>query len=89
MPGTPGHDDRGSVRPAFVLSVAELEARVEDLKRDGVDPVERSALTAAQRTAALTARSDAFSHATQGKGKPMGYGHGSRERYLKETGQKA
>lgn len=65
-----------------------LEEKVAKLKAEGVDPTDRASITAEERHAAGVARGDFFASVTQGKGKPSTYGHGSRERTLKETGRK-
>lgn len=69
----------------FMRLEDELEAKVARLKAEGVSREERADLTADERKAAMSARGGAFAAATQGRGKPMSYGHGSREKYLKET----
>lgn len=69
----------------WLKGAVELEAAVEQSRDDGGDPVERAEATAELRTKVLRGRSDAFQAATQRKRMPTTYGHGSRERYLKET----
>lgn len=55
-----------------------LEEKVQKLKDKGVDPTDRASITAKERHAAGVARGDFFAKMTQGRGKPMSYGHGSR-----------
>lgn len=69
----------------WMQAETDLEAKVAQLKADGVDPVRRAELTAEDRKAVLRGRADAFQGGTQRKRMPTTYGHGSRERYLKET----
>jgi hypothetical protein len=69
----------------WMQAEAAMHEKVAKLKADGVDPVTRAEMTAEDRKAVLRGRADAFQAGTQQKGRPTTYGHGSRERYLKET----
>lgn len=84
MPEARDVDVEARVVPEFMVLEDALHAKVDRLKAEGFSAEERARLTAADRSAAARARGEAFK-ATQGRGKPMSYGHGSREKFLKET----